>query len=282
MMIQAIQYWARFLRPGRPVDSAKVVARRWPGVGLWMSLALLLVTGSGGVAALAALPAQESAAAGAPVAAQKSPSAAQSPSATQSPPAAPQPVLPLTADQIAAHLGETVDWYHHLEPIKQLPVAADDTASRGRLQQQSLTDVRLAFDFGKACAALLDAQSKQPGATDNSAPATGLAARLDQAAAELEQRVNELQSQLAALDAKIPRARGQERSTLTAQRGQVAAALDLARQVQASVADMEKFEANTIEGDNSNLSALAGQIADMERSVPEARKDSTSRGAGPR
>ncbi len=63
------------------------------------------------------------------------------------------------------------------------------------------------------------------------------------------------------------------------------AALRLAREVQSSVQDMEDFEASSITGDNGNLSPLEGQIADMERSVPELSAKSAAGsqkgGAGP-
>jgi small-conductance mechanosensitive channel len=208
---------------------------------------------------------------------------------TPVPTAAPQPVLPLTSDQIAGHMGETVDWFHHLAAMEQLQIAATDSASREKLHQESLTAVELAFDFGRACAALLNAQSRQlaqaaqSGQTAATAAASkGFAGRLDQAAANIAQSITALQGQLETLNDQIAHARRQERETLIAQQGQVTAALRLAREVQSSVQDMESFEASSIAGDNGNLSPLEGQIADMERSVPEAHAGSATgaQGAG--
>ncbi|MDB6008200.1 MAG: MscS Mechanosensitive ion channel [Gammaproteobacteria bacterium] len=207
-----------------------------------------------------------------------------------------QPALPLTSDQVAGHMGETVDWFHHLAAMEQLQIAAGDTAARDKLHQESLTAVELAFAFGKACAVLLDAQSRQSaqaaqsGATAPAAASKGFAGRLDQAAADVGQRVTALQAQLDDLNEKLAHVRGKERETLVAQQGQVTAALKLAREVQGSVQDMEDFETSSIVGDNGNLSPLDGQIADMERSVPEAHPESTTdshpsskgQGAGPK
>jgi small-conductance mechanosensitive channel len=184
-------------------------------------------------------------------------------------------------------MGETVDWFHHLAAMEQLQIAAGDTAARDKLHQESLTAVGLAFSFGKACAVLLDAQSRQAaqsaqaGATATGAGATpaankGFAGRLDQAAADVGQRVTALQAQLDDLNEKIAHTKGKERETLIAQQGQVAAALKLAREVQGSVQDMEDFQASSIVGDNGNLSPLDGQIADMERSVPEVHAESVT------
>jgi small-conductance mechanosensitive channel len=201
-------------------------------------------------------------------------------------------------------MGETVDWFHHQAALEQLQIAAADAASRDKLHQEALTAVELAFDFGKACAALLNAQSRQvaqataqtgqagqvtesaaaagPAAVAGPAVTKGIAGRLDQAAANVAQRITALQAQLDTLDEQIARARGKERETLVAQQGQVTAALRLAREVQSSVQDMEDFEASSIAGDNGNLSPLEGQIADMERSVPElsAKSAADSHGAG--
>jgi small-conductance mechanosensitive channel len=199
-----------------------------------------------------------------------SPAPAQPASPAPSPAGA-QPVLPLTSDQVAGHLGETVDWFHHLSSIEQLQIAAADAASGNKLHQQALSAVGLAFDFGKACAGLLDVQSRQTAATAAPAASKGLAGRLDQAATNVEQQITAFQAQLDALKEQIAHARGKERETLSAQQGQVTAALQLAREVQSSVHDMEDFEVSSIAGDHGNLSPLDGQIADMERSVPELR-----------
>jgi small-conductance mechanosensitive channel len=191
--------------------------------------------------------------------------------------------LPLTSDQVAAHLGESVDWFHHLAATEQLQVAAADPSDRDKLHQQALTAVQLAFQFAKACAALLDAQSRQEAAqgaatpaskgaapsSKGTAPSKGFAGRLDQAAADVGQRIATLQAQLDNLSDQIAHARGKVRETLVAQQGQATAALRLAKEVQDSIQTMEDFEANSIAGDNGNLSPLDGQIADMERSVPE-------------
>jgi small-conductance mechanosensitive channel len=203
------------------------------------------------------------------------------------PTAPPQPILPLTADQIAGHMGETVDWFHHLAAMEQLQIDATDSASRDKLHQESLTAVELAFDFGKACAALLNAQSRQlaQAAKSGQTAATpvsskGFSGRLDQAAANISQSITALQAQLDTLNDQIAHARKQERETFVAQQGQVTAALRLAREMQSSVQDMENFEASSIAGDNGNLSPLEGQIADMERSVPEAHQNSAPAAVG--
>src|SRR3569833_1329785 len=63
------------------------------------------------------------------------------------------PVLPLSVDQVAAHLGESADWFHHVTSLQ--PPPSVDSLSRNRVHQQVLTAVQLALEFGRACAKLL-------------------------------------------------------------------------------------------------------------------------------
>lgn len=298
---------------------------RYDGVGAVGALvgALVLLFVGSATAATSAAGARAAGEAGqqAPAASASPSASAPSASANKPAPTPPEPILPLSSDQVAAHLGETVDWFHHLAAgAEQLQIAGVDSVTRDKLHQQSLTAVSLAFDFGKACAALLNEQARQAaaasapaagGATGTAAGAKaspgeraaggagapkgstaantsaaangpsgtkGFAGRLDQAAEDAGQRVAALQSQLDSVNEQLTHTRGKERDTLVAQQGQLQAALRLAREVQSSVQTMEEFENTSIAGDNGNLSPLEGQLADMERSVPEL--NSTKSGAG--
>ena len=186
---------------------------------------------------------------------------------------APQPAaspLPLKPDQVLAHVSRTVNWYHGLQSVQQLQGTADDLLARDRLHTQAATAVRLAFDFGRACAAILGAQQTGGQSGNDSATSTGFAGQLDQTIDRVGQRVVALQAQLATLDGQIAHATGSERARLNAQRGTVSAALALARQVQASILDMERFQDYTLVGDAKGQSGLAAQIAELQKSVPEA------------
>ena len=228
------------------------------------------------------------------------PQSAAAPAAGGTNPPVPERVLPLTSDQAAAHMGQTVDWFHHLAAgAEQLPIADVDSVARSKLHQQALTAVGLAFDFGKACVVLLNEQARQAaaataaasggkavppkGSADSNSPGTsavaakgatqaqGFAGRLDEATENVGQRVAALQSQLDSVNEQLTHARGKEHETLLAQQAQAEAALRLAKEVLGSVQAMQEFEASSIAGDNGNLSPLEGQLADLERSVPELK-----------
>ena len=184
------------------------------------------------------------------------------------------PALPLKPDQVLSHVTRTVDWYRGLQSLEQIQATPQDLLSGGRLREESLTAVRLGFDFGHASAAILRAKPAAGAASDDNtaSAATGFAGQLDQMTDRVAQRVTMLQAQLADLDAKLEHARGTERATFTAQRGDVSAALALVREVQSSMQDMERFESYALASDSSGEGGLGAQIGALEKSVPEAAR----------
>ena len=210
---------------------------------------------------------------------------------------------PIDADQVLAHVKQTVDWYHDLQGLQEVQTAAEDVITRDRLRQQSLMAVALAFDFGRAAARLPGngpagtaasanapakatppAGASAPGnATTGSAapnsPATtdddnnpdsssSFANQIDQASVRLAQRSTMLQSQLADIDQQLARAQGSKRATLEAQRGATESALTLTKTILSSVQDMQRFQESALLA-ASGQSGLSGQLTDLERTVPE-------------
>lgn len=188
----------------------------------------------------------------------------------QNAPTAPAP-LPITPQQVLSHVTRTVDWYRGLGNVEQLEGTPQDLLARDRLHDESLTAVRLAFEFGRACASILNTRPASATAGRAPAAAGGFTGQLDQISDRVTQRITALQAQLSALNDQLAKARGAEKATLTAQRGNVQAALALLKEVQDSMQDMQRFESYTLQGDNGAESGLAGQIADLEKSVPEVR-----------
>jgi small-conductance mechanosensitive channel len=202
--------------------------------------------------------------------------------------------LPVPPEQVVSHTSRTVDWYRRIVALQQLPVDPDDVVLRDRLYQTALTTVQLAFEFGRAAAILASAKSGT-GTTGSSSPqssaagsgqpandtdAAGPSASLDRAGARLAARVAALQGQLSTLDEQIAHAGRKERDGLTAQRGEVAAALELTREIQNTVGQIERFEESSDTYAGAGSSGLAAQIIDLERSVPEARRAPAGLGLG--
>jgi small-conductance mechanosensitive channel len=209
--------------------------------------------------------------------------------------------LPLPADQVVTHVSRTIAWYRGVIALQQVPVDPDDVVPRDRLNQTALTALQLAFDFGHAAAGLAGkppASTPGKGTASSSASAAsppapsatgantsggddqsqGQAGDIDRAAARLADRVTSLQSQLSALDGQIAQAAAKDKPTLTAQRGEVSAALDLAKEIQATVGQIQRFEQTSDVNGAGAGGGLAAQIADLQKTVPEIRQVS-ARGA---
>jgi small-conductance mechanosensitive channel len=178
------------------------------------------------------------------------------------PPSAPAD-LPIPPEQVVSHVSRTITWYRRIMALQQIPADSDDIVPRDRLSQTALTSLQLAFDFGRAAGAMAAANGQQtPDASDQGSA-------IDRAAARIVDRINDLQGQLTAVEAQIAHASPKEREALVAKRGEIAAALDLSKQIQGTVAQIQKFEETSDAHAGGAAGGLASQIADLRKSVPE-------------
>lgn len=173
----------------------------------------------------------------------------------------------LTAEHVRRHLGHVIDWYHRLGGLGPNPALADDVVTRERLDQLRLTEVRLAFAFGRAAAPLVtDASAGDADAADRREEDL----RYDRMLERVQQRSEELRHQIASVTAQLQRAPAAGRPVLTARKAQLEAALRLTSEVEATVQRLQQFAIRS----NSRASGETGLLADitdMERTVPEAR-----------
>jgi small-conductance mechanosensitive channel len=171
---------------------------------------------------------------------------------------------PLTAGQVLGHVNQTVDWYRQTQDVERLPELAQDVVAYDRLRQAALAVVQRAFAFGHAAVPLVAANTA-PGAAQ---PQAGL----NQAIARINDRITALQAQLSQIDSRLAGASGQARTALRAQRNDINAALALEREVQSTLADLQRFQTSALVTQAHGPQDLLGQIEDLERSVPEARQ----------
>lgn len=201
--------------------------------------------------------------------------AANSSSATANPPAAPTtPPTPaaestlLEPQQVTDYIRQTLAWYRRMQALAARPRFAQDVAARSRLLASALGVVRIAFQFGHAAAALL-APARSAAAENPSAP--GSVSRLTAVSARIDARIAALRSQLAKLDASLERAPARERAALKSQRDGLRSALQLEQEVRSAVQDMLRFQSSTFALEARPTRGLAGEIEDLERTVPEVR-----------
>ncbi len=178
----------------------------------------------------------------------------------------PAPQAPPSTD-IVAHLERTIAWFRHIQSLEQQPELSDDVASRERLHTISVSALQLAFDFARAAAALVKTDAgAPPSAADTPTGGRGF----DQAASRLTQRVVQLQGRLADVMSDLARAPARTRAALIAQRDELEAALALAKDVQSTVQNLAQFAA-TSNAAAEAAGGLTAQVAELQRSVPEAR-----------
>ncbi len=199
------------------------------------------------------------------------------PSATPAVPK-PGPLLPLSADEVLAHVRRSVSWYHGLGSVEQLSLPGVTPLARTQLEQQALTAVRLAFEFGTAAEDILGKEARAGraaapqggGGTAANPAATTPAAQLERAAANLAARQGALKAQIAAVDAQLRRTRGRRaRATLTAQRQALLAAQQLVRQIASNIGQLRRFQESAIAGQGKPPRGLRAQLAALEKSVAE-------------
>ena len=179
------------------------------------------------------------------------------------PPAAVE--LPVPPEQVVGHVSRTIAWYRRITALQQIPADSDDIVPRDRLAQTALTSLQLAFDFGHAAGAMA-ANAAQPA---DAADASDQGSAIDKAAARMSDRIIQLQGQLTAVDEQISHAPAKDKEALVAKRAEIAAALDLAKEIQATVGQIQRFEETSDAHSGGASGGLAAQIADLRKSMPE-------------
>ena len=171
---------------------------------------------------------------------------------------------PTSAVDVIAHLEQTMAWYRHVTAAQDSAGWSSDVLWRDSTRDASTKALQLAFDYGRAEAAMLN---NATASANSPAPGSG---NLQQASAKATDRVNSLVSRIADLDAKIPKATARTQSGLTAQRKELQVELDLAKEIQSTFQDLLNFtgSAGLVTG-----GGLGGRIDELERSIPEARHE---------
>jgi small-conductance mechanosensitive channel len=157
--------------------------------------------------------------------------------------------LPVPPEQVVNHVSRTITWYRRILALQQIAADSDDIVPRDRLSQTALTSLQLSFDFGRAAGAMASAAQEAPDASDQGS-------EIDRAAARMADRITGLQAQLASANDQ-------------AKRAEISAALDLAKEIQSTVGQIQKFEETSDAHAGGASGGLAAQISDLRKSVPE-------------
>lgn len=184
-------------------------------------------------------------------------------------------VSPVTGDQVLEHLHMSISWYRRLSTLALSPDLADNEIAHDRLQRTSLAAVQYAFNFAIAAARMVDASHARPD-TSSAADSSDDVTRLERGATRIAGRVSALESRLTALDGQIAHAPARAQRDLAAQRDETQSELNLSLEIQRTILELQRFAANMAAHGVGGTGSLTGQIAELERSVPEARHGATA------
>ena len=171
-----------------------------------------------------------------------------------------QPDAYVSPTDVVHHLEQSIAWYRTVVGTASLEGITNQVVLNSSIHQTAVRAVQAGFDFARADAALIAArgqQTEQPQTTG----------RLELAAQRSATRISNIQSRISALNDTLPKANAKQRPLLEAQRRELQAQLNLAQQVQQTIQGIVSAA-----GDASSGGGLAGQINELERSIPEAQR----------
>lgn len=174
-----------------------------------------------------------------------------------------QPDAYVPATDVVHHLEQSIAWYRAVDGTASLEGISNQVVLNSSVHQTALRAVQAGFEFARADATLIAASGQQ---SEQPQPAGGR--NLEQAAQRAATRISDIQSRISALDATLPKANAKQRPLLEAQRSELEAELNLAQQVQQTIQGIVSAAGGVISG-----GGLAGQINDLERSIPEAQRN---------
>jgi small-conductance mechanosensitive channel len=181
----------------------------------------------------------------------------------------------ISSADILSALEQATQWYRNVSGLQQSNSGTVDVLLRENTQQNALRALQLAFDFSRAEAAY-KAALKEPAADanpdDGSAATAAPSEDMAQVAVSAAARVTRIEGQIADVESALAKAPSAKRATLEAQRDELNAELALAKEIQKSVQAIASFVGTNNSG-NGAAGKLAGEINDLERTVPEARRN---------
>jgi small-conductance mechanosensitive channel len=170
-----------------------------------------------------------------------------------------------SADIIGA-LEQATVWYRSVGGLTQSSGASVDLLLRANTQQNALRALQVAFDFSHAEAAYKAALRANP--EDADAPGSQ---DMAQVAARAAARVTGVESQIADVETALAKAPAAQRAKFEAESEELNAQLALVKEIQKSVQAIASFVGTNNSGSGA-AGKLAGQINDLERTVPEVRQ----------
>lgn len=187
---------------------------------------------------------------------------------------------------VVEFLNQAIQWYRQIASDRPLATDSSDILYLDNLHDMSLEALGNCFAFARAVAGLHTAQGEPdttPTASSGHADSVN-AQSLKLAAAQAQTQVNQLQGQVDDLEKQVAGATPKKAQSLHAQLAETRAELELAQARSETLSGFLQFLGSTASGARAGL---AGQIDELERTVPElasvagAKKATTASATAP-
>jgi small-conductance mechanosensitive channel len=171
------------------------------------------------------------------------------------------------ADEILSFLNQTIVWSGQLATQQQLVNEPSDAVFLNDNRQVADEIVRLAFDFARARAQALAAQSGA--STSGTQTAASQYQRLIDAANQADAKVKQSQTELDSLRAQLATATGKKRATIQASIDENQSEMELFQAQRDALRNMLQFAAGASSG-GANSGNLSAHIEELSHTVPAA------------
>ncbi|HVN27359.1 MAG TPA: mechanosensitive ion channel family protein [Candidatus Binataceae bacterium] len=172
---------------------------------------------------------------------------------------------------VIGFLSQVIGWYRHLGLEQRLVTDPADMLFVADDRQMADQVLNLSFEFGKAQAALISAAAN--GTSAEAPGASADTAALTTGSAKADADIKAAQDRLTALQAQLAKAGARTRAELTPQIAAAQSELDLAQARGEAVHTIQQFESGNFHQEGGWSTGLAGQIDELEKSIPEAERN---------
>lgn len=167
---------------------------------------------------------------------------------------------------VAQFLSKTIYWYQQTQLEQQIVNEPTDLAFADSNQRMAEQIVRLAFDYARQSAQLIEKRPKQNPSQAQGGDFSSYRG-LTQAAATTDQQIQQTQTELQSLQSKRETASGKKRQQIDSQIDEIKSELSLMQARASALRTMLSFVTGTSAGGLGGI-GLRGQIEELSRSVP--------------
>ena len=175
---------------------------------------------------------------------------------------------------VIGFLSQVIGWYRHLSVEQTLVTDPADMLFVSDDRQMADEVLDLSFEFAKADAVLLGAAANASAIDSSNHRASSESQTLSASVAKADADIKAAQDRLKSLQDQLANAGSRRRNELASQIAAAQSELDLAEARGEAVHSILEFESGNFHQEGGqNAAGLAGQIEELEKSIPEAERN---------